>query len=108
MTKRVSYTRGVAFPCPCCDESTRIRDSFTESPTVRSVKYQCNNVNCGHTFEAHLTFVRTITPSAIGPIRQITPFLRLTERKGPLSPSGPIGGFLPAQSDQAEPPPKHP
>ncbi len=50
--------------CPHCDTGARIRSSRQITRTYREIYLQCDNMECGHTFVADLTIVRTIAPSA--------------------------------------------
>lgn len=59
------------FPCPVCGGDAKIRESETVTHLTRSLKYQCLTVECGHTWEAHLTFIRTLSPSAHGQVSQL-------------------------------------
>jgi hypothetical protein len=89
-----AYNIGPTFPCPCCAQRTRLRSSEGISHTLRSLKYQCQNVECGHTFEAHLIFIRTISTSAVGPVRMNAAFRKPRMAMGvPPAPA-------PAASDQ--------
>ncbi len=61
-----------SFACPACGGETRIRKSETITHLTRSLRYQCldANADCGLLFEAHVTYVRTISPSAHGEVSQ--------------------------------------
>jgi hypothetical protein len=76
--------------CPCCGERSFIRASEVVSPTLSKVYYACAEVMCGHTWFTHNEYQRTLSPSAIGPVRQTIPQLRLKPPRGPLSPGAPI------------------
>lgn len=56
------------MPCPACGAKCNIGSSQEASHTLRSIYYQCSDLLCGHTFEAHLTFIRTLSPSAHGEV----------------------------------------
>jgi hypothetical protein len=51
--------------CPVCNHDAGIRDSEQETELVKSLNCHCLNVTCGHTFKMQLSFVYTISPSAI-------------------------------------------
>jgi hypothetical protein len=59
---RVSY---LSIGCPHCEAAASTRTSRKVTALVREVYMQCNNLNCGHTFVAQLSVVRTIAPSNI-------------------------------------------
>ncbi len=50
--------------CPHCDALAKVRDSVRITPLVKELRYQCSNFDCGHTFVATLSIVRTIVQSA--------------------------------------------
>ena len=58
-------TPGPNFPCPYCEKRSRVRTSSKVSRTLRVLYYQCSNVLCGHTWQSHLSFVGTISPTAL-------------------------------------------
>lgn len=49
--------------CPHCATTAHIRTSRQMSHTARELRYQCTNVECGHTWVAVLEAIRTIVPS---------------------------------------------
>lgn len=49
--------------CAHCDSSATIRTSRQMTPTCRELYFQCQNIECGHTFSAVLEVTRTIVPS---------------------------------------------
>lgn len=51
--------------CPHCRTRATARTSREMSPTFREVTYQCNNVECGHTYVVNMEFARTLSPSAM-------------------------------------------
>ena len=55
--------KGATMLCPHCDSIARVVSSEGVSPTVRTVYYACPLVTCGHTWQAQLAFVHTISPS---------------------------------------------
>lgn len=50
--------------CPHCKGTAKIRTSRAVSELTKDLYCQCQNVMCGHTFVAHVSAVRTISPSA--------------------------------------------
>ncbi len=58
-------TPGPNFPCPYCRARARVRSSTEVSRTLRELFYQCSNIYCGHTWKSHLSFVGTISPTAL-------------------------------------------
>ncbi|SAI47571.1 DNA-binding transcriptional regulator [Bordetella ansorpii] len=51
--------------CPHCETWATVRSSERVSATLRIVYFQCRELNCGHTWKAHIEAVMTITPSAM-------------------------------------------
>lgn len=51
--------------CPVCNHDAGIRDSDQETELVKSLWIMCLNVDCGLTWKAQISFVYTISPSAI-------------------------------------------
>lgn len=49
--------------CPHCDAPCTIRSSRRMSKLTREYHYQCNNVECGHTFVASMEIRHTLSPS---------------------------------------------
>lgn len=49
--------------CPHCDAPCTIRSSRRMSKLTREYSYQCNNVECGHTFVASMEIRHTLSPS---------------------------------------------
>lgn len=77
------------FPCPIpkCASHALLRSSEGISRTMRVLKYQCTNIECGHTWEAHLSFIGTISPSALPQTGQALPMLgahRVPEPRPPI------------------------
>ena len=62
MTKRLR--RGFII-CPICNADGAIHDSDQPTPLVKDLYVSCSNVTCGHTWKAQLSFVYTVSPSAI-------------------------------------------
>ena len=50
--------------CPHCRTRATARSSREMSQTFREVTYQCNNVECGHTYVVNMEFARTLSPCA--------------------------------------------
>lgn len=55
----------IVIRCPHCKSRAIARNSREMSDTLREITYQCDNVECGHTYVANLEVVRTLSPSAI-------------------------------------------
>ncbi|MEZ2695559.1 ogr/Delta-like zinc finger family protein [Hafnia alvei] len=52
--------------CKLCGCAAHTRSSVEMSVTTKERYHQCTNVNCGHTFVSHETFVRSIAqPKAV-------------------------------------------
>lgn len=49
--------------CPHCEKKANIRTSKHITAITRELYYQCSNVNCGHTWVALISAIRTIVPS---------------------------------------------
>lgn len=43
--------------CPMCGQAAHIRSSFQVSSETKERYNQCTNIECGHTFVTHETFV---------------------------------------------------
>tara|TARA_R110002167_G_scaffold12963_4_gene54852 strand:- start:1678 stop:2079 length:402 start_codon:yes stop_codon:yes gene_type:complete len=50
--------------CPHCNSLAKVRDSVRLTALVKELRYQCSDLECGHTFVATLSIERTIVPSA--------------------------------------------
>lgn len=46
--------------CPLCNHAAHTRSSYQVSTNTKERYNQCQNINCGHTFITHETFVRSI------------------------------------------------
>lgn len=57
--------RSNSTACPHCASKARISTSKKITALTREIYYQCTNIECGHTWAAHLSAVRTIVPSRI-------------------------------------------
>ena len=53
----------IGMKCPHCGMLATARTSRELSRTLREVKYQCRDIECGHTWMATLEAVRTLSPS---------------------------------------------
>lgn len=65
MTKRKTLTRLPTISCPHCDAKSIVRTSHNVTPTLREIRLECTNGDCGHSFVGQLTVIRTIRPSRI-------------------------------------------
>lgn len=50
--------------CPHCRDLALLRTSRQTTPLFKELRFQCVNIECGHTFVGSLTIDRTIVPSA--------------------------------------------
>ncbi|WP_373295595.1 ogr/Delta-like zinc finger family protein [Asticcacaulis endophyticus] len=73
------------FSCAVCGERGLCRSSEEISVTLRRLYYRCENLECGHSWKAHLEFIETISPSALGTVKEPAPMLRLKTRTRPDS-----------------------
>lgn len=46
--------------CPLCGQAAHTRSSFEVSRQTKERYNQCTNIECGHTFVTHETFVRSV------------------------------------------------
>lgn len=46
--------------CPMCGQAAHTRSSFQVSSETKERYNQCTNIECGHTFVTHDTFVRSV------------------------------------------------
>lgn len=46
--------------CPMCGQAAHTRSSFQISNETKERYNQCTNIECGHTFVTHETFVRSV------------------------------------------------
>ncbi|WP_415999501.1 ogr/Delta-like zinc finger family protein [Citrobacter portucalensis] len=49
--------------CPMCGQAAHTRSSFQVSNETKERYNQCTNIECGHTFVTHETFVRSVPSS---------------------------------------------
>ncbi|TDN51028.1 Ogr/Delta-like zinc finger protein [Buttiauxella sp. JUb87] len=55
--------------CPLCSHAAHTRSSYQVSTNTKERFNQCQNINCGHTFITHETFVRSIaSPKVDSPV----------------------------------------
>jgi len=54
--------------CPVCGADGKVAASKEITHTLRRIYYRCENVMCGQTWEANLAYVKTLSPSAYGPV----------------------------------------
>ena len=62
--------------CPHCGCPAHTRRTEYQSELTRELRYQCTNIDCGHTFVSLEQIVRTISPSAIPSKRIKLPWIR--------------------------------
>lgn len=46
--------------CPMCGQAAHTRSSLQASNETKECYNQCTNIECGHTFVTHETFVRSV------------------------------------------------
>jgi transposase-like protein len=51
--------------CPHCHAHSNVRTSQMMSTLTGVARYQCSNVDCGHTFKAMFEITETLSPSAM-------------------------------------------
>ncbi|WJV54489.1 ogr/Delta-like zinc finger family protein [Pectobacteriaceae bacterium CE90] len=55
--------------CPLCGSAAHTRSSYEVTSTTKERYNQCTNINCGHTFISHETYVRSISrPETVQPV----------------------------------------
>lgn len=95
--KRPRYGGQFRMKCPYCDALAKVRGSEQVSPTYRSLRFQCVNVEsdepCGASFIASLVIERVLVPTARPNPRVQLPMAVLRRRM-------PSGAPVPA-NDQA-------
>lgn len=57
-------TRQIRSICPHCGGSAQVRTSKRLSPLVTQRYYQCQDLECGHTYSAIEEVTHSISPSA--------------------------------------------
>lgn len=80
--------RSNSASCPHCASKARISTSKKITPLTREIYYQCTNIECGHTWAAHLSAVRTIVPSRIP---NPTVYIPQSERSETMTDANPSG-----------------
>lgn len=81
--------------CPHCEARAKVRSSRTISRLVRESYYQCSDVECGHTFVAQISVIRTISPSAKPRAGVAIPFGVNRVPMAPRAPPAPANDPLP-------------
>lgn len=71
--------------CPLCGRAAHTRSSFQVSTETKERYNQCTNIECGHTFVTHESFVRSVSRPA--KISSAPPHVKGTREKR-LSPPG--------------------
>ena len=51
--------------CPHCDHEMHIRSTRQDHPLMKTIYFQCININCGATFSASQEIIRQLSPSAV-------------------------------------------
>lgn len=67
--------------CPVCGARGDIASSQEMSHLLRRVYYRCQDIECGHNWQTDLSYVKTISPSAHGPVNTLR---RVAEKRGDL------------------------
>lgn len=62
--------------CDRCQGKARINTTRKITPRLSKLYCACTNVDCGHTFVAHLEFGHTISPSALDLSAEVREALR--------------------------------
>lgn len=71
----------VKMHCPHCRTMCIVRSSNVLTRTSRELFFVCMNVNCGHTFSAVMSILRTISPSAMPDPTVVLPMSTHIKRK---------------------------
>ena len=63
----MNQSRGIRLlmPCPHCRTRAKLRYARQDSPTLYVFRFMCDDIECGHSFEAQLEYGHTLSPSAI-------------------------------------------
>lgn len=61
---RTRRNRLPMMACPVCGARSEIALSQEMSHLTRRVYYRCQDIECGHNWQADLSFVKTISPSS--------------------------------------------
>ncbi|WJV52962.1 ogr/Delta-like zinc finger family protein [Pectobacteriaceae bacterium CE90] len=65
--------------CPLCGSAAHTRSSYEVTSTTKERYNQCTNINCGHTFISHETYVRAImTPGKTAAVAPHSPHGQVT------------------------------
>lgn len=75
--------RLLAVKCPHCDTYARTNARKVLTPVYEERYFQCPNLLCGHTWKAGISFLCTISPSAMERTELALP---LSERSKPALP----------------------
>ncbi|MEM9966059.1 MAG: ogr/Delta-like zinc finger family protein [Asticcacaulis sp.] len=54
--------------CSACGAEGKVAASKEITHTLRRIYYRCDEAACGQTWEANLSYTRTLSPSAFGPV----------------------------------------
>jgi uncharacterized Zn finger protein len=81
-------SKGNRASCPHCSSKATISTSKKITAITREIYYQCTNIECGHTWAAVLSAVRTIVPSRTPNPAVFIPQSAKTEPMQEKSPSG--------------------
>jgi len=63
VSKKKTLNRLPAITCAHCDAKSIVRTSTDVTNMVREIRLECTNGDCGHSFVAQLSVIRTIRPS---------------------------------------------
>lgn len=73
----------MAFPCPLCGASSRVRTSRMLSPTTKETYYNCTNDDCCHQYKTlegePRTLAKPVNPAEAIPANQVRRMV-LTEK----------------------------
>lgn len=97
MQNKKKLVRLPGINCPHCQKRSIVRDSQGVTDLVRELRMICTDDDCGHTFVAQLSIIRTIRPPA-----QPNPAVRLPFgewRSRPAKPANDDAPPLPANDD---------
>jgi hypothetical protein len=64
MPNKKKLIRLPSINCPHCHARSIVRDSQEVTDLVRELRMVCSDDDCGHTFVAQLSVIRTIRPAA--------------------------------------------
>lgn len=83
--------RSNSASCPHCESKARISTSKKITAITREIYYQCTNIQCGHTWAAHLSAVRTIVASRTPNPAVFIPQSAQSDRSETMPTSAPSG-----------------